>query len=85
MEHYIYDGLFIEEDSIENETAIDVYISSLASGRIFPGDYSWACAFQKLSMLGFTCKSKKDKIKIVQLFCHEDDYRSLNELVQSLQ
>lgn len=83
MRHYYYEDLMIDEDSIENSDLVDQYIASPGNSRVFPGDYSWAGLFLKLSMLGFTCSYQNAKLKINQLFCYEDDYERLNKLVLS--
>lgn len=86
MKHYIYNDCTIDENSTKNISLVDNYINETDSGRVFHGNYSWAGLFQKLSMLGFTCRYNKDmRIQIQQLFCPVQSFESLNSLIINME
>lgn len=84
MQHFTYDNLFLDEDSPYNNRLVDDYIAT-AKGRVYHGDYSWANLFMKLSMLGFTCGYQNAKLKVKQLFCSNETFEALNDLVSRME
>lgn len=83
FKHYKYDNCIIAESKF-NADAIDRFISDSSAGRIYHGDFNWANIFQKMNMLGFTCKHRDGGIKITQLYCRSDDFSLFNGLLDSL-